>query len=212
MAKLLLIKNIDSKHLTEFITDGIIQLSSFSRCRILEGHARDPLEGIKGFRYSSGNFESFEGKELERLAPEITCKDTQTIKLLSVSNSIPDAYLFCTSLRILPSYNAHYYIQNTLMFGKLVFESLRAIDSGVFFWSLNKVIYGGLKDLITNRKELELIQGKELKATKIDDYFYKPSTFSPDEEYRFVYFTNSKTISDSTIIRNKALLKYCKFD
>ena len=98
------------------------------------------------------------------------------------------------------------------MFGKLIFESLRVIDSGVYFWDFKKVIYGGLKDLITNREELKYIQGEEFKTAKKDDYFYKPSSFASDDEYRFVFFTKTKIIYDYAIIRNKLLVKYCTFD
>ncbi len=212
MTKLIVIKNLANKHIEEFKAEGKVLLTSFARCRVLEGHSGDPLEGIKGFQFSSGEFEPFHGEELERFAPHIRVSGTQKIKTLQVSYTIPDAYLFCTSSHTISSYESHYDIKNTLMFGKFVFESLRLIDSGVYCWKLDRVIYGGLKDLITNRKELEYIQSEEFKTARKDDYFCKPSSYKSDDEYRFVFFTTTNKLSEFTIVRNKSLIKYCTFD
>ena len=210
MKELRLIKNLKSEHLEEFKSKGRVLITSFSRCRDLDGHAGDPLEGISGFQLTSNDYVTLDKEQ--QSVPDVIFQEPNRVKNLNVRYKIPDAYLFCVSSKVIPSYESHYTINKPLSFGTILYRTLLLFDKEIYFWKLESVIYGGLKDPITDPEVLKQIDGSQFKQATRNDYFMKPSTFADDEEYRFVFFTRSRKVRDCTYIINKKLIKYCSFD
>lgn len=211
-----LIKNLDYKYLEMFRASGRVLLSSLKRLREKEGVGCDKLEGYKTIQLTQSQSRTYmPDKYACLLPPNIEIKGGYIHFAVGskgeFSTKLPDAYVFCTSVYRLKAFgSSSYRILDVHSFGQILFKSLKVYDSEVFGYSLAKVVYGGLKDPITDVEQV-IQQGYSLKDLRLKDYFCKPSSFASEGEYRFVFFTETDTIQDKTYIENMSLVSLCDF-
>ena len=216
----MIIKNLKSADLEGFKNEGIVLIGSFSKYRKDEGPGRDDTEGIKGVDIKTNEPIQIKGDDLGKLvsAGYVKVKGPFNINIrgsliLKNANLLPDAYLFCTSLKVVEKFGqSHYNILEIPRFGEIIFDSLRKIDNEVFDWAHERVAYGGVKNPITTVKQLKDIGDFNINEFSIYDCFCKPAKYSKEEEYRFVFLTKKQPVPEKTFIQNKNLINCCSFN
>jgi len=217
---LVLIKNIESQYLKRSQNDGTVLMGSFSKYRKIEGPGQDETEGTKAVDIKTQEPVQIKGNDLGKLVSKSYVKvqgpfsiNIHGSLILNNANLLPDAYLFCTSLKLVKKFGqAHYKILNISKFGKILFDSLRKIDNDVFDWAHGRVEYGGAKNRITTAKQLRDLGDFNINEFKISDCFCKPIKYIEEDEYRFVFLTKKQPIPESTLVHNMDLVKCCSFN
>jgi len=213
----MVIKNLKPDDLMKFRAEGSVLVGSFFRYRKLEGQGRDDTEGIKGVDLKVKGPLSIRGDNLGKLVSYVKVKGPFKINIggtLTIKDAtlLPDAYIFCTSLKVRIEFGAaHYKIVDVLRFGETLFRSLHETDNDVFYWAHGRAVYGGHKDPVTTPEELANLGSFNINEFDIDDYFRKPAKYAEEQEYRFVFLTRRQPVPEQTIIFNKELVDCCYF-
>jgi len=182
----------------------------------MEGVGRDEMEGIKNIRLRPTKSQTYTPQDMAKVLPDNVGIRGGFIRFESGSRGdfgtqLPEAYVFCTSTDKLPTFgDASYQIQKPRSFGKILFDSLRVFDTKIFGFAISRVAYGGMKDPIEDLHSV-IDKGYSLKDLLLDDYYQKPSLYSSEKEYRFLFFTDADSIQDETLIECKKLLPVCTF-
>ena len=216
MTSLVLFKNLAPEHFKDFKANGKVLLSSLKRLREKEGTGRDELEGIKSIQLHPTKPKAYKTNEIANLFPaNISIEGgyfhSAAGSKVNIGTQLPEAYILCTSIHRIKDYgDAFYQILDVHRFGKVLLDSLRVHDPKVFRGTFGRVAYGGMKDPIEDLDNT-FKQNYSGKNVNFEDYYCKPSSFSSEGEYRYVFFTLTDHIEDKKIIECMELVTLCSF-
>jgi hypothetical protein len=191
-----LYKNLPGVYLSAFKEKGSIRVGTLSAYRAIEGPRQDVKEGRKDveFRPKEGIF--FPEVPTDLMPPNVRITGGYLYlgpeSTADFGSQVPNAYVFCVSEAAIPGKfgDAHYEIINPILFGNMLLKKLKETDPLIYSAHLDKVVYGGPKDVqITRKDELKRLKGYNMPETVLSDYYRKPSKFSHEREHRYVFLT-----------------------
>jgi len=216
---IVLYKNLEEKYYHFFKEKGSIRVGTLNAYRAIEGTRQDDKEGLKSTVFNPDEEIHLNKDEIPaNLFPSYITVSNVNINLspgacLNLGVQIPNAYIFCVSEKPIPGKfgDSYYEIIDPSMFGKMLFEKLKELDPGVNSAHLRKISYGGIKDIeIRTENDLERFKNYNINKISLSDYFAKPSRFSDEFEYRYVFFTatpNMREYLDLTC--DLKIIHYC---
>jgi len=200
-----LYKNLEKKYYHSFKEKGSIRVGTLNLYKAIEGTRQDDKEGLKLLGFNPEEEIHLNKDEIPaNLFPSFITVPNVNIHLspgasLNLGVQIPNAYIFCVSEKPIPGKfgDSHYEIIYPSIFCKMLFEKLKELDPEVNSACLRKISYGGIKDLeVRTVKDLERYKNYNLNEISLSDYFTKPSKFSDEFEYRYVFFTATPNIRE----------------
>ncbi len=224
MINIPLFKNLEEKYRDAFKNYGQVRLSPLSDFRKKEyGSKYDELEGL--IRLSFQAKESIKSPSEEFNIPGSNVSiNGGYIKIdpgskVDMVTTLTDVYTLCVTENPQSHLGeANYKIIDPMEFGYELVRALTKAGKPVYYWSLEKVRYGDLKDIITSVIDFGLAKSELSKGERVG-YFTKPSKqpdtdedFTRDVEWRYIFHLEDNSKVDKPIIfENIKLLKFCRF-
>jgi hypothetical protein len=201
------VRYIEEQFVDEFLSDGVLQLSSFRRCAKHEDKERcDQHEGWQTLGITSGD---------------------NMQKLTGITMPYPNVYMLCTSLILSESQrdiygcNSGFIIKKPFEFSIAVGESLPAcincVQGSCFYQArrenLEHIDEPLVTDLPKSEIESDALAGKFeeyiRKADNLNSLFCKPLSFQHQQEYRFIWAISG--IADDHIkVKSKKAAGLCE--
>ena len=216
----MLYKNIEKKYLEAFWREGEVKLGSLRYFRKIEDpKRRDELEGLRGLRIrpqeiirtDTGDFWTPHNVKIG------TTGKSAYIQLdpgshVDIHEHLPDAYILSVSEVRLPGLaDSAYRISNPNEFGRALAKALKIHGAPVIGGAVASVRYGGHKDDLTDKTEVQKAVTQLACEWGLGDYFLKPTSFETEKEWRYIFIlAPDARADDEKKVHDMELSKFCE--
>ena len=217
-----LYKNLtETDYLDSFRAYGRVLMRPLSHYRsITDDTKRDDLEGARGVRAHLTESVRKNASELPlpanisiagtdpRFQPSVVFGAGSKVDIHEAS---PDVYVFCVSESRFADHPAAYAIVDPNGFGDELARALGRARKAYVSWNLEQVVYGDSKDTVSTQVDFEEAARELERDWNFSDYFRKPSSYSGEREWRYVFFLSDQArVGKAIFIDKKNLVKYCE--